>query len=282
MNQSSQDGKKQSKKIFWWIILAISVIAFSVSVGILAYRTRVFGLLPPKSMPFQAESGALSQIVTPDDPPTDENLPEQPEFLTKAIAENSDTIGWIQLPSAGESGRYADINYPVMQSSPDEAEDFYLTHDFKKPRSHDAAIYIQRFNHADFTDPNTVIYGHDLADRTMFTGLRQFTTKSFFDKNDVFYIAVPGHVLTYKIYSAFVYDNRHLMVSFDFNDPTEYQNFIDITLNPSFSRQYFVRKGVSVTTDDRIVTLSTCTPNSNRKERFLVVGVLINDQRTKQ
>ncbi|MCQ2450347.1 MAG: class B sortase, partial [Clostridia bacterium] len=277
MNQPQYETEqKKSKKIIWWIILILSVVIFAVSFGLLAYRTRLFGLLPPKANPYDANSGVLSQITDSGEPDEDENLPEQPEFLTKAITDNPDTIGWIQLPGSGDSGRYADINYPIMQSSSAENENFYLTHDFEKQRSHDAAIYVQRYNHADFSDPNTIIYGHDLADRTMFTALRQYTNKSFFDKNDVFYIAIPGHVLTYKVYSAFVYDDRHLLRAFDFDDNAEYQNFLDITLNPTFSRQYFVRSGVSVTTDDRIVTLSTCTPNKNDKERFLVVGVLTN------
>lgn len=75
-----------------------------------------------------------------------------------------------------------------------------------------------------------------------------------------------------------MYDNRHILNSFDFSNPFEYQSFLSQTLNPSSMRRQ-VRDGVTVTTDDRIITLSTCTGKST--ERYLVEGVLIHDQRTK-
>ena len=125
---------------------------------------------------------------------------------------------------------------------------------------------------------NTVLYGHYMANGMMFADLHKFRKADFFQQHDTLYIYTPGHILTYRIYAAFVYDNRHILNSFDFSNPFEYQAFLSQTLNPSSMRRQ-VRDGVTVTTDDRIITLSTCTGKST--ERYLVEGVLIHDQRTK-
>ena len=122
------------------------------------------------------------------------------------------------------------------------------------------------------------MYGHNMKNGSMFAALHKYKDKEFFDENQYIYVYTPGHILTYQIYSAFVYDNRHILNSFNFLDDEEYQAFLDQTLNPkSMTKQ--VREGVEVTTDDRIITLSTCT--SNNSERYLVLGVLIDDQRTR-
>lgn len=148
---------------------------------------------------------------------------------------------------------------------------------YKKKKS-SGSIYIQKMNFADFSDPNTLIYGHNMLNGSMFGTLKKFRNKQFFDENDTIKIYTSGQTLTYKIYSAFVYDNRHILASFDFSREDEYQKFIDITLNPDTAVQN-VREGVEVTTKDKIITLSTCTNDDN--ERYLVVAVLVDSVDTK-
>lgn len=199
-----------------------------------------------------------------------EELPDNPVNFAELQAKNPDICGWISIPNM-------DIEYPVLQSS-DENEDFYLTHNEEKVRKTAGAIYIQKLNNKEFTDPNTVIYGHNMLNGSMFGKLKKFRNKQFFSEHDTIYIYTPGHVLTYKIYSAFLYDDRHILNSFNFSDENEFAAFIEQTLEPS-SMVKNVRDGVAVNTDSRIITLSTCT--SVDTERYLVEGVLINDQRTK-
>ena len=65
-------------------------------------------------------------------------------------------------------------------------------------------------------------------------------------------IYTPGHILTYEVYSAFVYDNRHILNSFNFSDKEDYAAFLQQTLKPnSMTKQ--VREGISVTTNARIM-----------------------------
>ncbi len=264
-----------SKKRLWTVVLIFALIVLIACSGWLLWLYKPFGMRTNKAAE-QYGTESIGELVKDEK----DDLPDSPEYLTKAIGENPDVIGWIQIPGTGDSGKYAEIDYPILRSSSEEGEDFYLTHDFEKKKSHDAAIYIQQINSPLFTNTNTVIYGHDLRDRTMFTALRQYYKKDFFLKHDTIYLAIPGHILTYKIYSAFVFDDRHVLYSYDFDSPEGIQRFIDATLKPH-SRLYQVRNDIPVTTEDRLLTLSTCTPNKNESERFLVIGVLVNDQPTK-
>lgn len=196
-----------------------------------------------------------------------ERLVDNPIDFSKLKQENSEVVGWIQIPDMV-------IDYPIMQSGMDTEEDFYLLRDINKKKNKAGSIYIQKMNFSNFSDNNTLVYGHNMRNGSMFGTLKKFRDKSFFEENDTIYIYTQGHILTYKIYSAFVYDSRHILAAFDFNNSVDYQKFIDETLNPS-SKIKNVRKGVNVTTEDKIITLSTCTNNDS--ERYLVVAVLESD-----
>ncbi len=252
--------QKQPNKTVWRIVLIAACAVFALCIiGIAAY------MLPQWLSP--------NGIVTPAPMPTisGENLPDNPIDFAALQAKNPDTVAWIQVPGTV-------IDYPVMRSGGDREENFYLDHN-SEGKSHVAgSIYMQKLNEAKFSDPNTVLYGHDMRNGSMFAGLHQYRKKAFFDEHRTITVYTPGHILTYEIYSAFVYDNRHILNSFNFYNKDDYAAFLKQTLNPtSMTKQ--VREGVSVTTNARILTLSTCTGIST--QRYLVVGVLTNDQRTK-
>lgn len=250
----------EKKKIKWVVLLGVCVVVFTVCAIALIIH------LMPRS-PEPAPSPASSEGNSSQEPV----LADNPVDFNALKAENPDIIGWISIPGCN-------IDYPVLQSADDMEEDYYLNHSREKKSSVYGAIYIQKLNSDNFSDPNTVIYGHNMLNGTMFGTLKKFRNKEFFEENQYIYIYTPGHILTYKLYSAFVYDDRHILNSFNFYNNKEYGSFLNQTLNPK-SMVKNVREGVSVTTDDRIITLSTCT--SVDTERYLVEGVLINDQLTK-
>ena len=67
---------------------------------------------------------------------------------------------------------------------------------------------------------------------TMFYQLHGFEDEEFFNKTKYIEIYAKGRALKYEIYSAFEYDDRHIMYSFNFNNKKVYQDFIDYTLDP--------------------------------------------------
>lgn len=247
------------KQLGWRIGLIVACAVFALSViGIIAY------LLPG----WLARHNVVSPVPAPDFSGVE--LPDNPIDFASLQAKNPDTVAWIRIPGTI-------IDYPVMRSSGDREENFYLDHNSDGKSHRAGAIYIQKLNSPDFSDRNTVLYGHNMANGSMFSWLHQYKKKAFFDEHSTIQIYTPGHILTYEVYSSFTYDNRHILNSFNFNNDEDYAAFLQQTLKPaSMTRQ--VREGISVTTNARIITLSTCTASSS--QRLLVVGVLTGDQPT--
>lgn len=267
MYADNNGSKRSGRKIMWLIILIISICVFAVCAFFLIKR-----LVPKKNT--NDAFGYRSEV--PSASVKDEKITNPVDFEALK-ARNPDICGWIYIPGTEEAYGTA-IDYPILQSGEDKEEDFYLTHDLDGKKLFDGSVYIQKLNSKDFSDPNTLIYGHDLYNKMMFTPLRKYRNADFFNSHGDMYIYIPGHILTYKIYSAFVYDDRHILNSFNFYSEEGFSDFLNETLNPS-SMVKNVRQGVNVTTKDRIVTLSTCT--NNKSERYLVTGVLTDDRLTK-
>lgn len=183
---------------------------------------------------------------------------------------NTDIYAWISIPNTN-------INYPVLQTDGDDA--FYLEHNYKKEYEFAGSIYTEKLNRKDFSDPNTVLYGHNMLNGTMFRHLHNFRDPDFFAANPYIYIYLPDRTLTYEIFSAYEYDDRHILYSFDFNDKQVFAEYLDYATNPTNSMMYNTRD-ISVTADDKIITLSTCLGNIDTS-RYLVQGVLISDEPAK-
>ena len=183
---------------------------------------------------------------------------------------NDDIYGWIEIKGT-------QINYPIVQSW-EEDDSFYLNHNVDKQYDINGAIYTEKHNNLTFTDPNTLIYGHDMLDGSMFQNLHKFRNKEFFDKHKYIYIYTEGHILKYEIFAAYKSDNKHILNSYDFSDEKVYAEYLKNAQNP---KSLMVNKrDCNLTTEDRIITLSTCIGNE-KNYRYLVQGVLIDDTLTK-
>lgn len=192
----------------------------------------------------------------------------------KLQKDNSDVYAWIYIPDTN-------VDYPILQ--PDNGEDdfFYLTRNINKESSSAGAIYSEMQNAKDFSDPVTVLYGHNMADGSMFATLHKFEDSSFFKKHDSMYVYMPGRKLTYKIYSAYVYDNRHILNSFDFSKKKVLLEYFEATQNPLSmvaNTRNLKDLGLSLNEESKILTLSTCTSRAQGDTRYLVQGVLIQDE----
>ena len=187
--------------------------------------------------------------------------------FTELWAINPDIYAWIKIPNTA-------VNYPVLQSSVDDA--FYLEHNIYRQYEFAGCIYSEKINSKSFTDPNTILYGHNLLNGTMFASLHNFRDPDFFANNEYIYILLPDSTLVYQIFSAYEYDDRHLMYSFNFNDKNEFAHYLEYATNPTNSMTYNIRD-INVTADDTIITLSTCM-DAIATSRYLVQGVLVSNE----
>ena len=201
-----------------------------------------------------------------DIPQLDVGEVEVPIDFESLTAQYPDIYAWITIPGT-------QIDYPIVQHESDNS--YYLNHTVDGRKKVEGAIFTENYNSKDFSDANTVIYGHNMKNGSMFKGLHKFKDKQFFSENSEIIIYQAGRILRYKIFAAYVYDNRHLMLSFDFSDVNIYRSYLNFVLTKK-DMSSNIDTTVEVTTEDKIITLSTC--NSNDSQRYLVQAVLLSIQ----
>ena len=221
-----------------------------------------------KTTAAQEETTARPAETKVTKPEVDTDTTENPVNLAELSAMNPDIYAWIYIPDTN-------VNYPVAQS--DEDDNFYLEHDVYKNYSFPGTIYSQACNSLSFNDRVTVLYGHNMLNGSMFATLHNFSDETFFNEHPYFYIYTADRKLTYEVVSAFEYDSRHIMNSFDFKDDAVFQDWLDEAKSPR-SVNSNVRDSVNLSLDSKLVVLSTCLNYGDG--RYLVQGVLVNDEKT--
>lgn len=245
--------------------------AISVILGIIAALLVVSALIIaikhywPKKENYDEFKNSSETVV--------EELAENPINFAALKEQNDDVCAWIKFDSEDIS-----VDNPILRAGEEEEEDYYLHRDIEKKNNVAGAIYIQKINSIDFSDPCTIVYGHNMKNLTMFGSLKYLRKKDVFDNNEYFYIYTPGQILKYAIKSAFVYDDRHIMYSFDFTTEDGFMAFAKEASDPKSLTKY-VRDDVEIKKDSKLVVLSTCTGASD--QRYLVVGVLTESIKTK-
>lgn len=177
------------------------------------------------------------------------------------LKQNSDLIAWIRIDGT------INISYPVMQS---EDNDFYLRRLFDKSHNILGSIFMDFNCSSDLTDENTIIYGHNTKNGSMFGGLKKWKEKDEYDDNPYFYIYTPdGMSHQYQVCSVTITDAESLDYQIGFEDTEEFLEWESEILGKSL-----YDTGVELDENSKIVTLSTCT-NRTAEERLVVHGVEI-------
>lgn len=180
--------------------------------------------------------------------------------------ENEDIYAWIYVPDTT-------VDYPVLQHPTDNS--YYLNYNMDGTKGYPGCIYTEDFNSKDFSDIHTVIYGHNLKDKTMFSSLHNFENEELFNKDHYIFIYTEDYVFVYRIFAAYEFGSLHLLDNYDYTNEYVYEDYLR-KIYQTADRVANVRADIQVTTGDKIVTLSTCTADHDSDRRFLVTGVLIN------
>ncbi len=177
--------------------------------------------------------------------------------LTGLEARNSDIIGWIYFENEN-------ISYPILYSGDNTT---YLRKTYDGKASTAGSIFLDGESTPDFSDPNVLIYGHNMRDLSMFGRLRYYKTdKSYYEDHQYFQIFTAGKVYRYQIFAyCDVKDNDQIYYTYGPN-PENFDGAVKHILSKSY-----------VSTDvynnnDSIVTLSTCTSASD-DERLVICAV---------
>ena len=200
---------------------------------------------------------------TQESQPPEKEPVQIPIDFTSLQAQNPDVYAWIIIPGT-------QIDYPVLQSRTDDT--WYLTHTIDGEEKTEGAIFTESCNNRNFEDPNTVIYGHNMRNGSMFRDIHNYQDHSFFDNNREVIIYTPDAIRHYKIFAAYLYDNRHLIESFDCTDKGIYRAYLNMVFSIRDMNAH-IDTSMDVGTDDKIITLSTCY-GTRTDRRYLVQAVL--------
>lgn len=166
---------------------------------------------------------------------------------------NEDIIGWIYIPDTP-------VDYPILQG---ESNDTYLRTTYTGKRASAGSIFMECQNTPDFSDKNTILYGHNMRNGSMFNCLSKFSNKEFFDAHPIVQIYTPMWSKTYKIYS----------VHTDVNTGDSYKiSFINVMYDEwvkDMARRTLV-KGQEASEFKDTVTLSVCHGKSGTSQRMVL------------
>ncbi len=187
------------------------------------------------------------------------DAPERKQVDWEALRErNEDVTGWITVPAVS-------ISYPVMQA---DDNDYYLHRDIDGNYLFAGSIFMDADCSSSLLLYNTIIYGHNMRDGSMFAKIRNFQDKETWNACRYFWIQTPEADALYEIFSihtAAAGSDTFTIQFADYEGLELWRNRMISLSDP--------KTGVRLKEDDRIVTLSTCTESSHI--RMTVQGKLI-------
>lgn len=170
---------------------------------------------------------------------------------------NDDVVGWI----------YSDdtpIDYPVVQA---EDNQYYLHRLIDHTEDFAGSIFMDYRNARDFSDLNTILYGHNMKNQSMFGTLQAYNDQSYFDAHPILYLLTPNQAYKIELIANFGTDH----VSDIYQIPGSYEEQMELL---DYAKQHsLITSEVSFEKDDRLITLSTCDVEYDTA-RFILIGKL--------
>jgi len=171
---------------------------------------------------------------------------------------NPDIVGWLILEDT-------QINYPVVQGS-DNVK--YTNHLFNGRRNATGALFVDSYNQPRFADRNTVIYGHNMRNGSMFSVLEQYREQCFFNSHPWIFLLTPEQNYVIELVAGYTSDVQSSAWRLNFADDSEVEDWI----NEQQKKSDFL-SDVQIRHTDCFVTLSTCSWAFDNA-RYVVVGRL--------
>ena len=188
------------------------------------------------------------------------NVPFMNVDFNELLKKNPDTVGWIKVDGTK-------VNYPVVQA---EDNDYYLSHAFNKRSNAGGWIFADYRVDFKIFGKNTIIYGHNMNNKTMFGSIPNMLYSSYLNNSSNYYIKIstPTSNTVWKVFSIYTIEPEVYYLKTNFKTEP-YDKF----LNTLKSRSIY-NFGIDVTTDDKILTLSTC--DNTGTKRVAVHAKMIN------
>ncbi len=168
------------------------------------------------------------------------------------IAKNNETVGWIKVNNTN-------VNYSILKHTDNE---YYLKHDFNKNYNIYGWVFADYRDDFEYFGNNTIVYAHNMTDRSMFGSLVWCLKESWYTNNENQFIKIstPKSNTVWKIFSIYTIKPEVYYLKTYFESPEEHQIFLDIVKGRSIHNF-----NEDVTPNDKILTLSTCSDDGTKR-----------------
>lgn len=175
---------------------------------------------------------------------------------------NPDVLGWLSVYGTN-------IDYPLVQG---ENNDSYINTAVTGEYALSGSIFLDHRNNRDFSDFNTIIYGHHMEKKKMFGEIGLFTEKKFFEEHQYGSLFYGGKEHGLEFFAFMEVDaytqNIYLPKLLSEQEKQEYLTYI---------REYAMyQRPLDLSEKDRIVLLSTCTTDMTNG-RHLLIGKITDN-----
>lgn len=207
-----------------------------------------------------SNNGGGNAVYYPNDYWDYMSVPFMEVNFNQLIEKNADTVGWIKVDGTK-------VNYPIVQTTDNS---YYLSHAFNKSNNVGGWIFADYRN--DFTDfgRNTIIYGHNMNNKTMFGSIPSMLYSGYLNNSSNYYIKIstPSSNTIWKVFSIYTIEPEVYYIKTGF-----YSEDFGNWLNTIKGRSIY-DFGISVSEDDKVLTLSTC--DNTGTKRVAVHAKMIN------
>lgn len=242
-------------------MLAKDMIQYRESTDIYAGLTEFVGEAEPRP----AQPQAAADDATKEDTAA-ENVPAilLPSVDFTALREKGpDVAAWLMLEDTV-------INYPVAHADNNE---YYLKHLYDGTANKTGCLFIDYENAPDFTDRNTIIYGHNMRDGSMFAELLHYREREYYDAHPSMFLMTPDGGYLVEVFAAFTASPNEAggetsPWALSWKDSNAYAAWLEAMRGRSL-----FQNSSALEKNNHVLTLSTCI-NSGR-DRFIVMGRLV-------
>ena len=170
---------------------------------------------------------------------------------------NPEVLGWLWLPNT-------QISYPLMQGTDNE---YYLHNTWKNEPNELGAIFLDYRSAPDFSDFNTLIYGHRMQSDAMFATLRFYAEQAHWESAPLVYVRAGDTVYTFTIFAAYEAPVTQPLYLPALTDAAQVDAVLQYAQEASV-----LDTGLTPGAEDHILTLVTCTGHGHAS-RWIVQAV---------
>ncbi len=240
------------KKIIYNILIIASFCSF------IFFGYKIYSYIKDEKAQKELNNSIIESAITINDDVDLEDNESPMDINFEVLKEkNKDIIAWIYSDGT-------EINYPIVQG---KNNDYYLRRMLDGSYNVAGTLFIDYRSSSDFSDYNTIIFGHNMKNGTMFGTIPKYQKQEYYDEHKEIYLFTEEKNYIIELFAGYTTSSESDIYNFPKTTKTNKKLISTAIKNSTF------KSGIEPTETDKIVTLSTCT-YSFENARYVLLGIL--------